>query len=90
MLRTIASTGSERFGGLFLFKRKASGDDIQGRVDVEWETGMENLSRLQFGVRHNNRDSRQQTVESFIPAGGFSFADLPFDPGCPTVACDPG
>jgi TonB-dependent receptor len=53
---------------------------VQGRVDLEWETGFQNVPRLQFGFRRNNRESRQQNVTRFNGSGGLSFADLPIDP----------
>jgi TonB-dependent receptor len=69
-----------QFGGLFFNKRKATGTDWQGRVDLEWETGFQSVPRIQVGFRHNDRDSRQQNVEVFRGSGGLSFADLPINP----------
>lgn len=69
-----------QFGGLFFNKRRATGKDWQGRVDLEWDTGFANVPRVQVGVRHNDRDSRQQNIDRFVGSGGSSFADLPIDP----------
>lgn len=69
-----------RFGGLFFRKRRAEGDDIQGRVDAELETGWTNLPRVQVGLRHNNRDARQRNVADFAPNGVLNYAQLPIDP----------
>ncbi len=49
------------YRGLFQNRIRATGKDIQARVDLEWETGWTNVPRLQFGLRHNNRDARRDT-----------------------------
>ena len=71
-----------RFGGLFINNAKLQGDDIQGRVDLEWNTGLAALPRLQVGVRHNNRNSREQRFSDFFFRGnlGLNLTQLPFDP----------
>jgi TonB-dependent receptor len=69
-----------RFGGLFHRKRRATGDDIQGRVDFEWDTGWANVPRLQFGLRHNNRDARQRNLGDFRGSPpDTSYAELPIE-----------
>ena len=49
------------YRGLFQNRIKATGEDVQARLDLEWNTGWANLPRLQFGVRHNNRDAARDT-----------------------------
>ncbi|HVF82733.1 MAG TPA: TonB-dependent receptor [Sphingomicrobium sp.] len=49
------------YRGLFQNRIKASGDDVQARVDLEWDTGWTNVPKLQFGLRHNNRDAERKT-----------------------------
>ena len=69
-----------RFGGLFFRKRNATGDDIQGRIDVEWETPMAALPRVQFGVRHNDRNARQRNADRFQGHCCANFTQLPITP----------
>ena len=45
------------YRGLFEEAQQAKGDDWQARLDFEYETGMTNLPRLQFGVRGVDRDA---------------------------------
>ena len=45
------------YRGLFEEAQQAKGDDWQARLDFEYETGILNLPKLQFGIRGVNRDA---------------------------------
>lgn len=48
------------YRGLFQRSEWRKGEDIQVRVDAEWETPWANLPRLQVGVRHSTRDAERR------------------------------
>lgn len=76
------------YRGLFQRRYKVAGDDIQIRADLEWETGVENLPRLQVGVRHNNRDASREEGSLYRSTDGVvrpPLANLPF--GLGRVGC---
>ena len=45
------------YRGLFEEAQQAKGDDWQARLDFEYETGILNLPKLQWGIRGVNRDA---------------------------------
>ncbi len=45
------------FRGLFEEKQQAKGDDWQGRLDFEWQTGITGIPKVQWGVRYVDRDA---------------------------------
>jgi TonB-dependent receptor len=45
------------FRGLFEERQQAKGKDWQGRLDFEYQTGITNLPKLQWGVRYVDRDA---------------------------------
>jgi len=72
------------YRGLFQRRFKTTGDDIQVRADLEWETGIENLPRLQFGVRHNNRNASREEGTLYRSTDGVTrppLANLPISIG---------
>ncbi|HEX8307871.1 MAG TPA: TonB-dependent receptor, partial [Allosphingosinicella sp.] len=72
------------YRGLFQRFLNAKGDDMQYRADLEWETGVKNLPRLQFGVRHNNRDASREEGTLYRSTDGVvrpPLASLPIDLG---------
>jgi TonB-dependent receptor len=48
------------YRGLFQRSEWRKGEDIQIRFDAEWDTGWSALPRLQFGLRHSNRDAERR------------------------------
>ena len=72
------------YRGLFQRRYKATGDDLQVRADVEWESGFANIPRVQFGVRHNNRDATRKEGGLYRSTDGVvrpPLADLPIGVG---------
>jgi TonB-dependent receptor len=67
--------------GLFDRSFRASGDDIQGRIDAQYETGFEFLSRIDLGVRYNDRNATRSNGGRYIPTldRGIGIAELPVD-----------
>lgn len=67
--------------GLFDRNFEATGKDIQARFDAEYETGIDILSRIQVGVRYNDRDASRRNGQRY--AGllqlGIAYPDLPVD-----------
>jgi iron complex outermembrane recepter protein len=52
-----ADPNNYAFRGLFEENQKAQGKDWQGRADFEYETGLNVLPKLQWGVRYVDRDA---------------------------------
>ncbi|ATY32392.1 TonB-dependent receptor [Sphingomonas psychrotolerans] len=52
--------------GLFDRSYMAAGDDIQGRLDAQYETGMDWLSRIDLGVRYNDRSATRSNGGRYI------------------------
>lgn len=48
------------FRGLYEFRTEAKGDDIQGRLDLDYEADLGFVSRLYAGVRYSDRDASRQ------------------------------
>ncbi|WP_310469173.1 TonB-dependent receptor [Sphingomonas sp.] len=72
------------YRGLFQRRYKAKGDDVQVRADLEWDTGWANIPRLQFGVRHNNRDASREEGGLYRSTDGVPrplLGSLPIDIG---------
>jgi TonB-dependent receptor len=72
------------YRGLFQRRLNAKGDDMQYRADLEWETGVKNLPRLQIGVRHNNRDASREEGSLYRSTDGVvrpPLTSLPIDVG---------
>lgn len=69
------------FRGLFDQRSQAKGDDIQARVDVEYETGLDFIDAIQFGVRYNNRTASRRNGSQYlnVEAQRIPLADLPVD-----------
>lgn len=67
--------------GIFDQRSQAKGDDIQARVDVEYETGLGFIDAVQFGVRYNNRTASRRNGSQYlnVEARRTPLADLPVD-----------
>ncbi|HEX9946346.1 MAG TPA: TonB-dependent receptor [Allosphingosinicella sp.] len=57
------------YRGLFQRNEWRKGEDIQVRLDAEYDTGWANVPRLQVGVRHSNRDAERREGDVYRPAG---------------------
>jgi len=55
------------FRGLFQEELRVGGDDIQARMDLDWETGWNFLERIQFGARYNDRNAFRQRGDRYQP-----------------------
>jgi TonB-dependent receptor len=76
------------YRGLFQRRFKTTGNDIQARADLEWETGMANLPRVQLGVRHNSRNATREEGTLYRSTDGVvrpPLANLPI--GLGPVGC---
>ncbi|MFL6735180.1 MAG: TonB-dependent receptor, partial [Sphingomicrobium sp.] len=71
------------YRGLFDRVFKTKGSDVQMRLDGEWRTGMTNLPKVQFGIRHSNHKAsrNEATRYTYQLDRGFSLTDLPLDTG---------
>jgi iron complex outermembrane recepter protein len=65
--------------GIFDRYQTASGDDWQWRTDVDYSTGREGITNLQFGVRFVDRNGSYQAGERFGNGGGRPLTSLPLD-----------
>lgn len=78
------------FNGLFERRRVAKGDDIQARLDVDYDLDLGFLSKIEAGVRFTNRHASRLEGGRFTFTGnrGITFANsaLPIS----IVASDPG
>jgi TonB-dependent receptor len=65
--------------GLFDRSFRASGDDIQARLDLQYETGVDGLTRIDIGARFNNRNATRSNGGRYIPtlARGIGYSALP-------------
>ncbi len=54
------------FRGLFDQWSQAKGDDIQARLDVEYETGLNFIDAVEVGVRFNNRDASRRAGQAYL------------------------
>ena len=52
-----ADPNNYAFRGLFEENQQAKGKDWQGRLDFEYQTGLANLPKLQWGIRYVDRDA---------------------------------
>lgn len=55
------------FRGLFQEELSVGGDDIQARLDIDWETSIDFLPRIQFGARFNDRNAFRQRGDRYQP-----------------------
>lgn len=55
------------YRGLFEENLRVDGDDIQARADVEWETKLPLVTRLQFGVRYDDRTAARRRGSRYQP-----------------------
>ncbi len=67
------------FRGLFQENLRGAGDDVQARLDVEYDTGFEFLPRIQFGGRFNDRDALRRRGDryQYVEPQGIRFPSLP-------------
>ena len=65
------------YRGLFLNNEERSGDDLQIRTDVEFETGFANLPKVMVGVRYSNRDAGFQGGSDYRGSPFRSFSGIP-------------
>jgi TonB-dependent receptor len=57
------------YRGLFQRSEWRKGEDIQMRLDAEWDTGWAAVPRLQVGVRHSTRDAERREGAVYRGAG---------------------
>ena len=70
------------YRGLFQRNEWRKGEDIQARIDAEWETPWANLPRIQVGLRHNNRDAARREGATYRGTGPRpALSTLPIDIG---------
>ena len=71
-----------RFRGLFLNNEERSGKDIQVRTDLDWDTGMAVLSKVQVGVRYADRKADFQAGNDYrgFPFRPFSATPISLTP----------
>jgi TonB-dependent receptor len=68
LLNFDAANGSNwLYRGLFDNRYRASGSGWQTRGDIDWRTGMSNLTHVQFGVRYNTRKARRDQGGRYMP-----------------------
>lgn len=69
------------FRGLFDRNFEASGDDLQARSDLEYDTESGVITQLQAGVRFSDRDAERRNGErlSFQEPEGILYTELPLD-----------
>ena len=77
----LTDPGNYIFRGLFDQRSQAKGDDIQARVDVEYETGLDFIDAVEFGVRYNNRTASRRNGSQYlnVETRRIPLADLPVD-----------
>ncbi|MGK6354672.1 TonB-dependent receptor [Sphingomonas sp. DT-207] len=78
-----ADPNNYAFRGLFDRIYMAAGDDIQARLDVQYETGLDFLNRIDFGVRYNDRNAERRNGQRYQPLldRGLLYSDLPVEIG---------
>lgn len=67
------------FRGLFDRRYYATSEDIQTRLDVEYETNLDLLTRLQFGLRYSDRNGGERNGDRYSsvdPVTGQQFTAL--------------
>lgn len=69
------------FRGLFDRVFEATGDDIQARADLEWETGIANVPIFYAGLRFNDRDAGRRNAQRYMPQlhRGLLLSEIPVD-----------
>lgn len=69
------------FRGLYEEAIRATGDDLQARTDVEYETGSSFLTRLQFGLRYDDRNAGRERGDRYlnVEERRIPFSALPLD-----------
>ena len=68
------------FRGLFEENQQAKGKDWQGRLDFEYQTGLVNLPKLQWGVRYVDRDASRAYGNRYNNSRyGTPIQDVPLD-----------
>jgi TonB-dependent receptor len=67
--------------GLFDRAFEATGDDIQARLDAEYETGIDALNQIDVGVRYNDRQATRRNGQRYIGTlgRGIRYFDLPIE-----------
>lgn len=67
--------------GLFDRNFRAEGEDLQARVDAEYETGMTILPKISAGFRFNDRDAARYNGQRYAPLLdlGIGYPELPVD-----------
>jgi iron complex outermembrane recepter protein len=78
-----ADPANYRLRGLFDRVYEAKGDDVQARVDLQYETGMDFLNRIDFGVRYNDRNASRRNGQRYAELSGLNipYANLPVEIG---------
>lgn len=75
--------------GFFERKVEQIGKDIQARTDLEYETGIDYLPKLQFGLRYNDRDASSRIGQRFtggLRDRGFNYGSF----GIPVIQRERG
>lgn len=68
------------YRGFYEQAQVAKGKDVQARLDAEYETGIEALSKIEVGVRYVNRDADRQFGDRYSTRnGGSPFSAVPLD-----------
>jgi iron complex outermembrane receptor protein len=69
------------YRGFYEEAQESKGDDWQGRLDFEYETGMSALPEVEFGVRYTNRDAHREFGNRYWNFEGnrIPFSQVPLD-----------
>lgn len=76
------------FGGFFTGYQIAAGDDYQARTDIQYETGLQFLPKVEFGVRYADRDGSFE--DGFAFGGGNRGTPLTEVPGIEIIITPEG
>ncbi|WP_169800790.1 TonB-dependent receptor [Archangium gephyra] len=76
----LTNPANFRYLGFFDRAYVAAGDDWQARTDLDWNTGVSFLPKVEAGVRFTTRDASQENGERYgTPRAGTPLSELPVD-----------
>ncbi|MEG3155066.1 TonB-dependent receptor [Sphingomonas sp. RB1R13] len=68
------------YRGLYEQAQVAKGKDVQARLDAEYETGIDAISKIEAGVRYVNRDADRQFGDRYSTQnGGSALSTVPLE-----------